>query len=239
MGKFMCKCGCIMCDNTDGISYKARLIADQDFFTFLDEIESECPHKAPSNAWRYIEDMFQCPDCGNLIIFRDERYDFQPVDGHKGRVTLSITKKSKQEPNPLTERIDAILSNDALDSDDCEESKCGLIEEELIPQYGWEAVREAMIRVLLDDSRRAQDYEATAAVFWGAVLDCRDVPVNEVIALLYHRLPHDDGSSENNLAWSITCNLKNVDYLSEYDPLEDPEVFQAGWRLGIKLERKG
>jgi hypothetical protein len=27
-----------------------------------------------------------------------------------------------------------------------------------------------------------------------------------------------------NLAWSITCKLKGLDYMSEYDPLRDPAV---------------
>ena len=37
-------------------------------------------------------------------------------------------------------------------------------------------------------------------------------------------LEPDEGSNENNFAMGIVCKLKGVDYLSEYDPLKDPDV---------------
>jgi hypothetical protein len=64
------------------------------------------------------------------------------------------------------------------------------------------------------------DRMTVAAVFWGAVLDHLPVNADRLIALLYKRLPADEGSSENNLAWSITSKLKGKGYLSRYDPLE-------------------
>jgi hypothetical protein len=126
--------------------------------------------------------------------------------------------------------VNSILENDYLDSDEHDGSKCESIED-LIPQYGWEAVQEILINILLDDGRKIEDYLVAAAVFWGAVCECEDIsPINKVIALLYHRLPHDENS--NNLAWSITHNLKKVGYLSDYDPLNDPEVITEARRLG-------
>jgi hypothetical protein len=128
----------------------------------------------------------------------------------------------------LLNAINLILENDFLDSDECEESKCENIEA-LIPLYGWEAVQEILLRILLGNERKIHDYEVAAQVFWGAVLDCRDIsPINKIIALLYYRLVNGGNCSEDifNLAWSITRNLKKVDYLSEYDPLDDLEIIE-------------
>ena len=128
--------------------------------------------------------------------------------------------------------LDSILSNDALDSGECEESKCGEIEK-LIPEYGWEAIQETTINILLDDQRRISDYDVAAQVFWGASLDNRNICINKVIALLYYRLMKNENSNENNLAWSIVTKLKKIDYLSDYDPLKDEEIIQERIRLGI------
>lgn len=78
MAKVVCECGYVILDNTDYISYKARFVADQDFFDCLDEVEKES-----SDAWRYFRDIFQCPNCGNLMIYGtdyNQRYDFKPID---------------------------------------------------------------------------------------------------------------------------------------------------------------
>jgi hypothetical protein len=132
----------------------------------------------------------------------------------------------------LSSMLDLIMSNDALDSDECEKSKCQEIEK-LIPEYGWAAIQETMINILLNDQRRTSDYEVAAQVFWGASLDNRNICANKVIALLYYRLPKDENSNENNLAWSIASNLKKVEYLSDYDPLKDEEIIRESIRLGI------
>ena len=126
----------------------------------------------------------------------------------------------------LQNQINAILENDSLDLDEYPESKCESIEG-LISFYGWEPIQEILLSILLDEKRRIRDYEVAAEVFWGAVLDNRDIsPVNTVIALLYHRLSDKRNSYENNLVWSITCKLKQVEYLSDYDPLNDDEIIE-------------
>jgi hypothetical protein len=128
--------------------------------------------------------------------------------------------------------INSVLENDYIDSDENGDTTCEKIEK-LIPQYGWEAVQEILLNILLDENRKTRDYEVAAEVFWAAALDYEDIsPVNKVIALLYNRLPNDENSGENNLAWSIVCKLKNIDYLSDYDPLKDPEIIAEARRLG-------
>jgi hypothetical protein len=60
-------------------------------------------------------------------------------------------------------------------------------------------------------------------VFWGAALDRRELPADELIAWLYHRFD-PDGRAEDNEVWSIASKLRGVAYLSEYYPLQDPGV---------------
>ena len=122
--------------------------------------------------------------------------------------------------------INSILENDSLDSGDIDSDKCEHIEN-LIPLYGWKAVQKNLLDILSQEKREIRDYEVVAEVFWGAVLDRRNIAsTNKVIALLYHRLPNDKNSDENNLAWSIACKLKKVDYLSDYNPMNDSEIIE-------------
>jgi hypothetical protein len=124
----------------------------------------------------------------------------------------------------LGDRIQRILGDTSLDKggDDVEAI------ENLIAECGWDAVQEYLLKVLQDDNQRSHWYTA-AAVFWGAALDKRPVPVDKLIALLYYRFD-PDGKNEDDLVWSITSELKGVEYLSDYSPLDDPGVqreFQA------------
>jgi hypothetical protein len=129
--------------------------------------------------------------------------------------------------------IETILSDDRLDDETCETSKCELIEE-LISQIGWREVCDSLV-YLLKGKRRSQDYEVAAQVIWGAVLDNRALPSDQVIALLYDRLNLQDDIQEN-LAWSITSKLKGVGYHSEYNPLHDPAVVMELEALREDLE---
>jgi hypothetical protein len=118
-------------------------------------------------------------------------------------------------------RIDAILADDRLDDEASPQSKTEVIEA-LIGPLGWESVRECMMDVLRDDNQ-GQHWRTAANLFWGAVLDKRDLAVDELIALLYHRFDAD-GRAEDNEVWSIASKLKGVGYLSKYEPLRDPAV---------------
>jgi hypothetical protein len=117
--------------------------------------------------------------------------------------------------------IEAILADDALDDEECDESKCERIER-LIAAAGWAEVRDSMLEVLAAN-RRPRDYQVATEVLWGAVLDNRELPADRVVALLYYRFD-PRGDCEDSLVWSITSKLKGVNYLSEYRPLQDPGV---------------
>ncbi len=71
---FLCKCGYRIHDNTDCLSYKGTIIADQDMNEFWDLIEKvERPHAETVEIFnelvglmgRYI---YQCPSCGEIFI---------------------------------------------------------------------------------------------------------------------------------------------------------------------------
>src|SRR5262245_13758747 len=119
----------------------------------------------------------------------------------------------------LFEEIEAILAAPRKDAGDFSQSEAI---ERLIPRFGWPGVRDALLGILTKQRSRA-DYQVAAEVIWGAVLDKRDMPADRVIALLCHRFDPRDEATEN-LIWSITSKLRGVDYLSTYDPRDDPRV---------------
>ena len=76
-----CPCGNRIHDNTDFISYKARIIADQDFDDMVEEINKAVQRKVSGEEledvidaiddiiWRYADkDMYQCPECKRIFI---------------------------------------------------------------------------------------------------------------------------------------------------------------------------
>ena len=79
MSWIQCKCGEILHDNTDNISYKGCILSDKQFFPLLDladeMIESESAEREAlamrfrRNIGRYIRfrDVYQCYECGRLI----------------------------------------------------------------------------------------------------------------------------------------------------------------------------
>jgi len=121
----------------------------------------------------------------------------------------------------VRQRIDAILADDRPDDEASPQSKTEAIEA-LVGPFGWELVRDCMMDVLRDDNQ-GPHWRTAANLFWGAVLDKRDLAVDELIALLYHRFD-PEGREEDNEVWSIASKLKGVGYLSKYEPLRDPAV---------------
>jgi hypothetical protein len=123
----------------------------------------------------------------------------------------------------LNDEIVSILRNDELDKDSSESSKPEAIEE-LIEKFGWNDICIILLKIL-EDKAQSLYWRIIAEVIWGAVLDGRNLPINKVIALLYFRFnPETCSEDDNNLIWGITSKLKKVDYMSEYNPLKDPEV---------------
>lgn len=90
--KIFCRCGYILSDNTDTISYKAHIIPDQDWFDVWDKIEaavkSENPDKERlmrelmSDVNHITRTMYQCPECGRLYVddLQYELHEFKPQE---------------------------------------------------------------------------------------------------------------------------------------------------------------
>lgn len=122
----------------------------------------------------------------------------------------------------MVELIDSILDNTCFNTENCEYTKCEMIEN-LIFEYGWKEIEEVILSILLNDNRTIDDYIVAAEVLWGAALDKREININQSIALLYYRLSGED-ELVANLIWSITCKLKKIDYNSDYNPLNDLDI---------------
>lgn len=119
--------------------------------------------------------------------------------------------------------VDDILADARFDAELAELSRTDALES-LIREYGWEPVRECMFDMLRDDTKAGQ-WREVVQVFWGAVLDRRPLPADELIAWLHHRFD-PEGKTEDNEVWSIASKLKGKSYLSKYEPLQDPGVLK-------------
>ena len=71
---FLCKCGYRFHDSSDCLSYKGRIIADQDWNEFWDCMEKlEKSHKNDHAIYERINhllqlNLYQCPSCGRVFI---------------------------------------------------------------------------------------------------------------------------------------------------------------------------
>ncbi|NOU85586.1 hypothetical protein GC102_07310 [Paenibacillus sp. LMG 31460] len=82
--KFMCECGHPIYDTTDYLSYKAHLISDQDWFDFLEEIDSAIEKSGPSEidkekalmkirslSSNLTKKVYQCNKCRNMFFYNN------------------------------------------------------------------------------------------------------------------------------------------------------------------------
>lgn len=99
----------------------------------------------------------------------------------------------------------------------------------VVAGHGWPQVGEALLNILEADEPEL--WPDAVGALWATVLDRCDMDSNRVIALVYHRLGDSATDHDSNLAWSVASRLKGVGYLSDYDPLADPEVLRELERL--------
>lgn len=86
MGGFGCPCGSGFKDGNDFVSYKAHLIADQDFEDFQES--------AVASDWRAQYDLarivYQCPSCSRLHIFTENNVHTFVPDGESADLLRSV-----------------------------------------------------------------------------------------------------------------------------------------------------
>ncbi|NMO21898.1 hypothetical protein HPC49_50785 [Pyxidicoccus fallax] len=115
------------------------------------------------------------------------------------------------------------------------EDALGELVQPLMASEGLEPVRDALLAILRDDSH-AEAWRGVMEIIWESFVGRCELPADEVIALLCFRFDGNGNDADENLAWSITSNLKHRGYLGEYDPRHDPpirariEALKAGQR---------
>lgn len=97
--KIGCACGNTIHDNTGFLPYKAYLIPDQDLEDIL-----EAQTATPSGPFRplglpYAAEIYQCPACGRLMIFRDSdtAVSFALEEGGDSQDSKNILRSYKGE----------------------------------------------------------------------------------------------------------------------------------------------
>lgn len=125
----------------------------------------------------------------------------------------------------LLAQINEVLKLDIDSIDALEIWRHDLIYKIIVPEEGWDAVQAALFQILLDDRRTKDAYTVVSQVFWSAVLDRLPVERDKAVALLNYRLNPIGRPYEDNLTWSITCELYHLDYAeSEYNAFRDENI---------------
>ena len=113
MSKIICKCGNILHDITDNLSYKGYIISDKELFKMYDLvdelIESENTQKESlmmtfrrnvcvGETYIRLKEVYQCPQCGRILIENTpgQYYFFLPEES-KERELLDYDGKEKAE----------------------------------------------------------------------------------------------------------------------------------------------
>ena len=124
----------------------------------------------------------------------------------------------------LQDRINEILKLDIDDNELLDFSRSDLIYRFLVEEYGWNEVQQSLFQALIDEKPK-KDYVSIVQVFWYAILDNLDIDRDMAVALINYRCNPYDSPYEDNLAWSITSSLYNLDYAnSEYNAFRDEKI---------------
>jgi hypothetical protein len=80
--KFKCQCGAMIIDQTDALSYKAYLLADQDYFAIAEQ-HADNPSVQLTDMHRLSRQAFQCTACHRLYLDDPRRglLSFMPEHG--------------------------------------------------------------------------------------------------------------------------------------------------------------
>ena len=129
--------------------------------------------------------------------------------------------------NRLLKQINEILKLDIDGNDTLDIWRKDIIYRIVVQDDGWDKVQEQLYTILLDNNLTYDEYSVIAQVFWDAINDKQDVDKDKTVALLNYRLNSVDHPYEDNLAWSITCELYHLDYCnSEYNALKDAKIIK-------------
>ena len=126
----------------------------------------------------------------------------------------------------LQNRINEILKLDIDNNELLDFCRSDLIYQFLVEEYGWDEVQQSLFQALIDEKPK-EDYVTIELVFWYAALDELDIDRDMAVALINYRCNPYDSPYEDNLAWSITSELYNLDYAdSEYNAFRDEKIIK-------------
>lgn len=121
MSWIKCKCGNILYDKTDHISYKGHVISDKEYFGIFDladalieSNDSDRDKLAMSfrinigcgDCYIKLKDIFQCPACGRILLednqgkfcsFFPEDSDDKQLLNYEGNGEIMFAKRRKSE----------------------------------------------------------------------------------------------------------------------------------------------
>ena len=90
-----------------------------------------------------------------------------------------------------------------------------------------ERILRESLEILSDPNLQKYWHSSSAIIYWLLPMpDQIEIPKMAIVARLYWCLIQDGDSMDEaeNLVWSIAKDLKGVEYLSEWEPMKDPEV---------------
>jgi len=77
--KIRCKCGASISDSSDFLYNKGYVVPDQDLEDLQSEIEN-AKEVDLGTIWKYSKTIFQCHECGCLILELNDEYHFFSAD---------------------------------------------------------------------------------------------------------------------------------------------------------------
>lgn len=110
MSRIICKCGEILHDSTDNISYKGHILSDKEFFPLLDLSDELIESKSSDReglamefrrcigGYIRLKDVYQCYKCGRLLVEgkNGEFFCFAP-EGHSETRLLDFKTENKSQ----------------------------------------------------------------------------------------------------------------------------------------------
>lgn len=104
-------------------------------------------------------------------------------------------------------------------------SRSEMIEKFIIGEYGWANVQKALFDILISGNKTIEEYDVIGEVFLSAISNHSTIEKDRTVALINYRCNPFDYPYDNNIAWTITVELYNLDYAnSEYNAFRDKRI---------------
>ena len=139
----------------------------------------------------------------------------------------------------ITARINEILKLDIDDNAILDISRADMISKIIAKEHNQADIQRAFIHILTDNNRSHDEYDVIAqALYYSIAFDktCNKETLDKdrLTALINFRLNPFDKPYEDNLAWSLTCALYDLDYCnSTYNVFRDEKMLNILREYGL------